>query len=148
MAIKDPNVALLFVAVGLLLFYAECLRPGFVIFASLGGVLLLTGLYGFSTHPISLVPLLVLCLGAVLIVAEAARPMYGLAALAGFGLIHFGGANLCVGMRPLWTAPILTVLSGATLYLLRFASIAWSNKHVALSIVNKDAVLCFREGLR
>ena len=39
-AIKDPNISLIFVAVGLLLVYVECLRPGSAIFAGLGGVLI------------------------------------------------------------------------------------------------------------
>lgn len=134
-SIKDPNISLLFIVVGLVLVYAECLLPGSAIFASIGGVFLLVGIFGFSMQLLSYRHLLMLMCGAILICMEALWPMFGTAALAGVVLVNCGGVMLCAGMKLNWTGPILTSISGLTLLLLRFASIAWSNKHLAISAI-------------
>ena len=134
-ASKDPNLSLLLMAVGLMLVYTECLRPGSAIFASIGGVFLCVGASAFSLQEINYTYLLVLLIGSMLVAAEALWPMYGIAAICGFALVNFAGVMLCVGMKLNWTVPILTAISGLTLFLLRFASIAWSNKHVAISAI-------------
>ncbi len=134
-SIKDPNISLLFIVIGLALVYAECLLPGSAIFASIGGVFLLVGIFGFSMQLLSYRHLLMLMCGAILICMEALWPMFGTAALAGLVLVNCGGVMLCAGMKLNWTGPILTSISGLTLLLLRFAAIAWSNKHLAISAI-------------
>ncbi len=132
-AIKDPNISLIFVAAGLLLVYAECLRPGSAIFAGIGGVLICVGAFGLSVQELSYPWLVALIGGVLLLIVEALWPMYGIAALAGITLVNFAGWMLCNGMKLGWTGPILTTMSAITLFLLRFASIAWNNKHAAVS---------------
>ena len=132
-AVKDPNISLLFMAIGLTLIYTECLRPGSAIFASIGGVLILVGMFGFTMQEVSSPWMLALLVGSLMIMAEAFWPMHGIAAIGGLALVNFAGVKLCAGMRLNWTVPILTAISGLTLFVLRFASIAWSNKHVAIT---------------
>lgn len=132
-AIQDPNISLLLAAVGLTLVFAECLRPGVAVFAGIGGVLICVGVFGLSMQVISYPWLLAMAAGVLLIGVEALRPMHGIAGLAGITLVNFAGLMLCGGMKLSWTGPILTTVSALILLLLRFASMAWTNKHVAFS---------------
>jgi membrane-bound serine protease (ClpP class) len=94
-AIIDPNIIGLLFLAGIAGIGFEIFHPGIVLPGALGGISLLTALFGFSVLPISWAGLGLILLGAVLLVIDAHVTSHG--ALTLTGLI-----SLAVGMLMLF----------------------------------------------
>jgi membrane-bound serine protease (ClpP class) len=90
-ALIDPNVISLLFLAGIIGIGFEIFHPGVVLPGALGGVALLTALFGFSVLPISWTGVMLIVLGVVLLVIDAHVVTHG--ALTVSGLI-----SLAVGM--------------------------------------------------
>jgi membrane-bound serine protease (ClpP class) len=91
----DPNlIGLLFLA-GIAGILFEVMHPGVVLPGALGGVALLTALFGFSVLPISWAGLALILLGIVLLVIDAHVVSHGALTIAGL-------TSLAVGMLMLF----------------------------------------------
>jgi membrane-bound serine protease (ClpP class) len=91
----DPNILSLLFLAGIVGIGFEIFHPGIVLPGALGGVALLTALFGFSVLPISWAGLALILLGVVLLVVDAHVVSHG--ALTVSGLI-----SLAVGMLMLF----------------------------------------------
>jgi membrane-bound serine protease (ClpP class) len=94
-AIIDPNIIGLLFLAGLAGVGFEVLHPGVVLPGALGGVALLTALFGFSVLPISWAGLALILLGAGLLVIDAHVVTHGALSVAGL-------TSLAVGMLMLF----------------------------------------------
>jgi membrane-bound serine protease (ClpP class) len=90
----DPNIiALLFLA-GLAGIGYEIFHPGVVLPGALGGVALITALYGFSVLPVSWAGLVLLLLGVALFVVDLHVTSHGALTLAGLICLAVGAIML------------------------------------------------------
>jgi membrane-bound serine protease (ClpP class) len=94
-AIIDPNIIGLLFLAGLAGIGFEVLHPGVVLPGALGGVALLTALFGFSVLPISWAGLALILLGVALLVIDAHVVTHGALTVAGL-------TSLAVGMLMLF----------------------------------------------
>jgi membrane-bound serine protease (ClpP class) len=65
--LTNPDFALLLLLAGILLLYAEFNRPGTVLFAAFGTLLVMFAFYGLAQHPINHLALTLACAGLVLV---------------------------------------------------------------------------------
>jgi membrane-bound serine protease (ClpP class) len=91
----DPNIIGLLFLAGIAGVGFEVLHPGVVLPGALGGVALLTALFGFSVLPISWAGLALILLGIALLVVDAHVTTHGALTLAGL-------TSLAVGMLMLF----------------------------------------------
>ena len=83
-ALANPNLALLFGVVGLILLWIEFQAPGMLLPAVIGLVSLTLSLLGFSLLPINYIGVILILLGVSLVVGEVF--------FQGFGVLGIGGA--------------------------------------------------------
>ncbi len=142
-AIADPNVAFLLAMIGVLGVYWELCAPGSVLPGSLGGVLLLVGVFGLSRQPLRLGGVIVVGLGIALLLAA---PFTGIvtAARGSQAAVHgtaFAGVlACCLGLvfliaPPIRIHPILAAGAGGPVaclgsYLWMIASIGTQLKSI------------------
>lgn len=92
--IRDPNLAVASVILGLLIGYVELLRPGIVVFGVAGLVLVMLGIASLSTQPVHAPSLLLIVVSFVLLYLDARFRLYGvggvLAAAALAASLRFG----------------------------------------------------------
>jgi len=131
--LASPDTALTLIAAGFLLLLAECNLPGAILPGALGLLLLLSGVFGLSLHPIRPPALIVLLLSSAALAISARLPLFGIPAL-------LGTAGLALSLSTLTTpAPHTSVATAvalsiglATSLLGRIAWIARRNKaHLA-----------------
>jgi hypothetical protein len=131
--LASPDTALTLIVAGLLLLLAECNFPGAILPGALGLLLLLSGVFGLSLHPIRPPALIVLLLSSAALAISARLPLFGIPAL-------LGTAGLALSLSTLTTpAPHTSVATAvalsiglATSLLGRIAWIAHRNKaHLA-----------------
>ncbi|MEN3342496.1 MAG: hypothetical protein V7644_1900 [Actinomycetota bacterium] len=91
----DPNILSLLFLAGIVGIGFEIFHPGIVLPGALGGVALLTALFGFSVLPISWSGLALIVLGVVLLVVDAHVVTHGALTLSGL-------ISLAVGMLMLF----------------------------------------------
>jgi membrane-bound serine protease (ClpP class) len=91
----DPNILSLLFLAGIAGIGFEILHPGVVLPGALGGVALVTALFGFSILPISWAGLALILLGVVLLVIDAHVVSHGALTVAGL-------VSLAVGMLMLF----------------------------------------------
>jgi membrane-bound serine protease (ClpP class) len=94
-AVIDPNILSLLFLAGIAGIGFEIFHPGIVLPGALGGVALLTALFGFSVLPISWAGLALILLGVVLLVIDAHVISHGALTLSGL-------VSLAVGMLMLF----------------------------------------------
>lgn len=92
--ITDPNIALILMIIGIYGLIFEFLTPGTVLPGTIGGICLLLGLYALAVLPVSYAGLGLIALGAVLIVAEAHSPSFGILGIGGGIALVLGAAVL------------------------------------------------------
>jgi membrane-bound serine protease (ClpP class) len=93
-AVIDPNILGLLFLAGIAGVGFEVLHPGIVLPGALGGVALLTALFGFSILPISWSGLALILLGVALLVIDAHVVSHGALTLSGLVSLGFGMAML------------------------------------------------------
>jgi len=89
-AIIDPNILSLLFLAGIIGIGFEVFHPGVVLPGALGGVALLTALFGFSVLPISWTGLLLILLGVVLFVIDAHVMSHGALTISGLVSVIVG----------------------------------------------------------
>jgi membrane-bound serine protease (ClpP class) len=89
-AVIDPNIIGLLFLAGIAGIGFEVLHPGIVLPGALGGVALLTALFGFSVLPISWTGLALILLGIGLLVIDAHVVSHGALTLSGLISLGFG----------------------------------------------------------
>jgi membrane-bound serine protease (ClpP class) len=89
-AVIDPNIIGLLFLAGIAGIGFEVFHPGIVLPGALGGVALLTALFGFSVLPISWSGLALILLGVTLLVVDAHVVTHGALTLSGLIALGFG----------------------------------------------------------
>jgi membrane-bound serine protease (ClpP class) len=89
-AITDPNVAVLFMTIGIYGLIFEFLNPGTVLPGTIGAISLLIGLYALAALPVNLAGVALIVLGVALMVAEAFAPSFGALGIGGVVALAFG----------------------------------------------------------
>jgi membrane-bound serine protease (ClpP class) len=120
-AIADPNVALIFMTLGIYGLIFEFLNPGMYLPGVAGGISLLVGLYALAILPVTFSGLALILLGMALMIAEAFAPS-GVLAIGGV-VAFISGISLLIepdreGIAIDWR--IVAALAGASLLLSLF----------------------------
>lgn len=115
-AIADPNVAFLMAVIGILGVYWELCAPGSVLPGSLGGVLLLVGVFGLSRQPLKAWGVTLVGAGIALLLAAPFAARESQVVLHGTACA--GVLACCLGLTwltapPIRIHPILVVSMGA-----------------------------------
>jgi membrane-bound serine protease (ClpP class) len=90
----DPNIISLLFLAGIAGIGYEIFHPGVVLPGALGGVALLTALFGFSVLPLSWAGLALVLLGIALLVIDVNFPTHGALTLSGLVAMGLGFATL------------------------------------------------------
>ncbi len=96
-AISNPNVALILLMLGAYGLLLEFLSPGVLVPGTVGGIMLLLGLYSLAALPLNLAGVALLLLGFALLVAEAFVPSFGVLGIGGAVAFLFGATMLVDG---------------------------------------------------
>jgi membrane-bound serine protease (ClpP class) len=120
--VTNPNIAYILLLIGIYGIIFEFLTPGIWFPGVIGAVSLLVGLFALNLLPINYAGLALIALGAVLMVAEAFTPSFGLFGASGLAAFAMGSMMLFEGDLPAFSVslslPIVvaaTVLSAALL---------------------------------
>jgi len=92
--ITNPNVALIFMMIGMYGLIFEFMNPGSLVPGTIGGISLVIGLYALAVLPVTYAGIGLIALGAVLIVAEAFAPSFGVLGIGGTIAFALGAALL------------------------------------------------------
>ena len=92
--ITDPNIALIFMMIGIYGLIFEFLNPGALVPGTVGAICLLVGLYALAVLPVDFVGLALIVLGIGLMVAEAFAPSFGILGIGGLLAFVFGATVL------------------------------------------------------
>jgi membrane-bound serine protease (ClpP class) len=125
--ITDPNLALIFMMVGIYGLIFEFMSPGAVFPGIAGAVSLLIGLYALAVLPVTIAGVALILLGIGLLIAEAFMPTIGAFAVGGVIAFVVGAAILidpdAVGFEINWVvvAGMAAVSLGLSAVVLRLA---------------------------
>ena len=101
--LSSPDLALSLLGAGALLLLLECALPGAILPGASGLLLLLSGIYGLSLHPLRPAAILAILLSLGLLALSARRPLFGAPALLGTAGLVLG---LCTLVIPRPAAPL------------------------------------------
>src|SRR6266545_6093742 len=119
LALADPTIAFILLALGALAIYLEFGAPGTSVFAGVGVVLLAGAATGLLVLPIHLWSLLLLLLGFVLIGVEFIIPIHDALVVTGLALVLVGALNLIDPLQApgatinVWVVPVAALVLGA-----------------------------------
>ena len=121
--ITDPNIAFIFMMLGVYGLIFELSNPGAIFPGVIGAICLLIGLYAMSVLPVSVTGLALLVVGIGFMVGEAFVPAFGALGLGGLAAFALGATMLFETDSPAFALNIETVigvtaLTGAVLVLL------------------------------
>jgi membrane-bound serine protease (ClpP class) len=125
--ITDPNVALIFMMIGIYGLIFEFMNPGVVVPGIVGAVSLLIGLYALAVLPVTIAGVALILLGIGLMTAEAFMPTVGVFAVGGLISFLVGAAILvdpdAVGFEINWAvvAAMAAVSLALSLLVVRLA---------------------------
>lgn len=92
--LADPNIAYILLIAGLLGLYFEFSNPGLIFPGVTGIICLLLALTAFQVLPINFTGVALILVGAVLLVAEALTPSFGILGIGGIVAFSFGSLVL------------------------------------------------------
>ncbi|MHA6645548.1 NfeD family protein [Mesorhizobium sp. A623] len=92
--ITHPNVALIFMMIGIYGLIFEFMNPGALVPGTIGGISLVMGLYALAVLPVTYAGVGLVFLGAALLVAEAITPSFGVLGVGGTAAFVLGAAIL------------------------------------------------------
>lgn len=115
--ITNPNIALIFMMIGIYGLIFEFMNPGALVPGTVGAISLIIGLYSLAVLPISFAGIALMILGIALILAEAFAPSFGILGIGGTIALVLGATILVdpdvPGMQISW--PVLAAIGTATL---------------------------------
>ncbi len=116
-AITDPNIAVLFMTIGIYGLIFEFLNPGTVLPGTIGAISLLIGLYALAALPVNFAGVAFIVLGGALMVAEAFAPSFGALGIGGVVSLAFGLTILIDTKVPEFTIawPVIAAIVVASL---------------------------------
>ncbi|NGO53831.1 NfeD family protein [Mesorhizobium camelthorni] len=129
--ITNPNVALIFMVIGIYGLIFEFLNPGAMVPGTIGGISLLVGLYALAVLPVSYAGAGLIVLGVGLIVAEAFAPSFGILGIGGTVALVLGATILfdtdIPGLQLSW--PVIGgVAVGSLALTLLIVRLAWTSQ--------------------
>ena len=132
-AASDPNLAFMFLVLGVLGIYVEFNAPGMVVPGVFGGILALLGLNGLMVMPINWMGAAMMVLGVTCFVLEAKYPSHGIIGLAGAIALSIGAMVLidappALRIRPATAIGVTLPFAVITLFLVTLAMRARNNK--------------------
>ena len=132
-AASDPNLAFMFLVLGVLGIYVEFNAPGLVVPGVFGGILALLGLNGLMVMPINWMGAAMMVLGVTCFVLEAKYPSHGIIGLAGAIALAIGAMVLIdappeLRIRPVTAIGVTLPFALITLFLVTLAMRARNNK--------------------
>jgi membrane-bound serine protease (ClpP class) len=121
--LTDPNIAFIFMMLGVYGLIFELANPGAVVPGVLGAIFLMLGLYALNVLPVNYAGLALLGLGIAFMTAEAFVPSFGALGLGGLAAFALGATILFDTGSPAfalsyWTIAAVTAVTGAVLVLL------------------------------
>jgi membrane-bound serine protease (ClpP class) len=93
-AITNPNVALIFLMIGVYGLIFEFMNPGALYPGTIGVISLIVALYALAVLPVNYAGLALILVGIALMTAEAFTPSFGVLGIGGGGAFLFGGMIL------------------------------------------------------
>jgi membrane-bound serine protease (ClpP class) len=125
--LADPNLAVLFLSLGVLALLGELASPGIGVSGVTGVILLLLGLAALSVLPVNVAGVLLLLVAVALFVAELLAPGVGLAALGGSVALVLGAIFLADDipgreLRLAVVVPVAVLVGGGVVVAGRFAA--------------------------
>ena len=130
---SDPNLAFMFLVLGVLGIYVEFNAPGLVAPGVFGGILALLGLNGLSVMPINWMGAAMMILGLTFFVLEAKYPAHGVLGVGGTLALAIGAMVLIdappeLRIRPMTAIGVTLPFAVITLFLVALAVRARNNK--------------------
>ncbi len=121
--LTNPNVAFIFMMLGVYGLIFELSNPGVGVPGVLGAICLMIGLYALNVLPVNYAGLALLALGIAFMTAEAFVPSFGALGIGGLAAFALGATILFDTGTPafelsIWTVVGVTALTGAVLVLL------------------------------
>lgn len=92
--ITHPNVALIFMMIGIYGLIFEFMNPGALVPGTIGGISLVMGLYALAVLPVTYAGVGLIILGAALLAAEVVTPSFGVLGVGGAAAFILGAAIL------------------------------------------------------
>lgn len=92
--ISNPNLALIFMMIGVYGLIFEFMNPGALYPGTIGGICLLLGLYSLAALPLNAAGVAFMVLGLVLMIAEAFAPAFGVLGIGGAFAFAIGATML------------------------------------------------------
>jgi membrane-bound serine protease (ClpP class) len=102
--ISDPNIAYIFMMLGMWGIIIEFYNPGSILPGVVGGICIILGLYGLHTLPINYAGLALIILAIILFIAEIKITSYGMLTVGGVISLFLGSMMLINTGSPLETA--------------------------------------------
>ncbi|RDD60563.1 NfeD family protein [Ferruginivarius sediminum] len=121
--LTNPNIAFIFMMLGVYGLIFELANPGAIIPGVLGAIFLMLGLYALNVLPVNYAGLGLVVLGIAFMTAEAFVPSFGALGLGGLAAFALGSTILFDTGSPAfalsyWTIGSVTAVTGAILVLL------------------------------
>ncbi len=120
--ITDPNIALVFMMIGVYGLLFEFMNPGSVLPGTVGGICLLVGLYALNMLPVNYAGFALVLLGMGLMVAEHFAPAFGVLGIGGIAAFVLGAGVLidtkAPGFEIAW--PVIGAVAGTSLFIMLF----------------------------
>jgi membrane-bound serine protease (ClpP class) len=112
--ISDPNIAYVFMMIGLAGLYFELAHPGAIFPGVVGGISLILAFYSFQALPVNYAGLLLIILAIILFVAEAMVASYGILSIGGLISLTLGSIMLFedVGVSLNLMLPVILLAGG------------------------------------
>lgn len=92
--ISDPNIAYIFMLLGIYGLFFELSNPGAVLPGVLGGIFLILGLYAMQTLPVNWAGVLLILFGVILFIIEVKVTSYGVLTIGGIVAMFLGSLML------------------------------------------------------
>jgi membrane-bound serine protease (ClpP class) len=141
--IANPNIAYIFVMLGLYGIFFELINPGSIFPGVIGGISGLIALYSLNILPFNQVGLLLLILGVLLMVAEIFVAGFGLLGLGGTVAFVIGSMMLfdheVLGQDIAWPLIAVTSITSILFFVALLGFVLRSRK--AKSTIGKDALI-------
>lgn len=126
--ISDPNIAYIFMMLGMWGIIIEFYNPGSILPGVVGGICIILGLYGLHTLPLNYAGLALIILAIILFIAEIKVTSYGMLTVGGVIALFLGSMMLIDTSSPLETAikiSMSVIITTVIIVAATFAILGW-----------------------